>query len=56
VADRLLVLLDGEMVEEGSTVPLLRHPKAAYTKRLLASAPGIESRGHSLVTRGERFL
>ena len=56
VADRLLVLLDGEMVEEGSTEPLLRHPKAAYTKRLLASAPGIESRGHSLVARGERFL
>lgn len=53
VADRLLVLLDGEMVEEGETEALLGSPREPYTRRLLASAPGIESRGHSLVSRGE---
>ncbi|MFP4302850.1 MAG: ATP-binding cassette domain-containing protein [Spirochaetaceae bacterium] len=56
VADRLLVILDGEMVEEGESETVLRSPRAAYTKRLLASAPSIDSRGDSLVARGERFL
>lgn len=54
VADRLLVLLDGQSVEEGETAALLSNPKEAYTRRLFASAPGIESRGESLVERGGR--
>lgn len=54
VADRLLVLFDGRTVEEGETGALLREPKEAYTRRLFASAPGIESRGESLVERGGR--
>lgn len=55
-ADTLLVLLDGRIVEEGPTAALLEAPSQRYTRRLLASAPGMESRGHSLVSRGERLL
>lgn len=39
MADRVLVMKDGEMVEYGDTVEVLHHPKAAYTKRLLAAVP-----------------
>lgn len=55
VADRLMVLLDGRTVEEGETTAILEHPAAPYTRRLFASAPGIESRGASLTERGGRF-
>lgn len=52
VADRLMVVLDGEAVESGPTGEILAHPEGSYTRRLLASAPGFESRGRSLVHRG----
>ncbi|MHA3979178.1 dipeptide ABC transporter ATP-binding protein [Halovulum sp. GXIMD14794] len=38
-ADRLVVMKSGEVVETGTTAELLRAPKAAYTKQLLASVP-----------------
>lgn len=55
VADRLMVLLDGRTVEEGETTSILENPSAPYTRRLFASAPGVDSRGASLVERGGRF-
>jgi peptide/nickel transport system ATP-binding protein len=39
VADRLLVLYKGELVEEGKTSSVLSKPQHPYTKRLLASHP-----------------
>ena len=39
MADRVLVMKDGEMVEYGDTAQILHHPKAAYTKRLRAAVP-----------------
>ena len=39
LADRIGVLYHGELVEEGTGEEVLDHPKAAYTKRLLASLP-----------------
>lgn len=39
VAHRVIVLKDGEIVEEGETLSLLNHPKADYTKALLAASP-----------------
>ena len=39
MADRVLVMKDGERVEYGDTIDILHHPKAAYTKRLLAAVP-----------------
>ena len=39
MADRVLVMKDGKMVEYGDTAEVLQRPKAAYTKRLLAAVP-----------------
>ena len=36
VADRIMVLRDGDLIEEGETRNLLANPKEEYTKRLLA--------------------
>jgi oligopeptide transport system ATP-binding protein len=38
MADRILVMKDGRVVEEGETDALLAAPRADYTKRLLAAA------------------
>ncbi|MBN8535169.1 MAG: ABC transporter ATP-binding protein [Rhizobiales bacterium] len=41
MSDRILVMKDGRVVEEGETVPLIRAPREAYTQRLLAAAAEI---------------
>lgn len=40
VADRVIVMHDGEIVEEGRVSWVFSDPKHSYTKHLLASAPG----------------
>ena len=40
LADRILVLYKGEVVEQGTGDELFEHPKQAYTQKLLASIPG----------------
>jgi peptide/nickel transport system ATP-binding protein len=40
-AERILVMRHGQIVEEGRTEDILSDPKQAYTKRLIASAPGL---------------
>ena len=37
IADRIVVLYDGEMVEEGSTEQILHRPRENYTKALMAA-------------------
>lgn len=39
LADRVLVMKDGRMVEHGRAASVLHHPQEEYTKRLLAAAP-----------------
>jgi peptide/nickel transport system ATP-binding protein len=39
VADRVLVMLRGDKVEEAATEPLFAAPEAAYTRRLLFAVP-----------------
>jgi peptide/nickel transport system ATP-binding protein len=43
-ADRVAILKDGEIVEEGETVPLFRSPQHPYTRTLLADATRLPAR------------
>jgi peptide/nickel transport system ATP-binding protein len=44
VADRIYVLLKGEVVESGPADEILSQPKHAYTRQLMDSVPGAASR------------
>lgn len=44
MSDRLLVMKDGRVVEEGATADVLRDPEAPYTRRLLAAMPRLPDR------------
>jgi peptide/nickel transport system ATP-binding protein len=39
MADRVIVMRDGRMVEQGSTVDIFERPQAEYTRELLAAVP-----------------
>ena len=40
IADRIIVLYKGRIVEEGPGQQLFEQPKEAYTRQLLESIPG----------------
>jgi len=42
VADRIMVMYAGRIVEEGPTMDVLRHPRHPYTEGLLRAAPRLE--------------
>jgi ABC-type oligopeptide transport system ATPase subunit len=44
IADRVLVMNAGKVVEEGPTAELFAHPKNAYTRTLLAAVPTLNKR------------
>ncbi|WP_321936360.1 dipeptide/oligopeptide/nickel ABC transporter permease/ATP-binding protein [Paraburkholderia sp. J8-2] len=52
VADRVVVLYAGRVVEEGPTVEIFASPKHPYTKGLLACVP--DSRNRTRTSTGER--
>ena len=43
VADRVIVMQDGRIVEEGPRDEIFDNPQHAYTRKLLAAVPGLES-------------
>ncbi|MBA0035048.1 ABC transporter ATP-binding protein [Pantoea sp. BIGb0393] len=45
LADRVLVMRDGEVVEQGHSGPLLQRPQHAWTQRLLRAVPTPATRG-----------
>ncbi|MGM1017006.1 MAG: dipeptide ABC transporter ATP-binding protein [Actinomycetota bacterium] len=45
LADRVVVMRDGELVEEGTAQTVLTTPHAAYTRQLLDAVPRIGQRG-----------
>ncbi|MEO6917266.1 MAG: ABC transporter ATP-binding protein [Chitinophagaceae bacterium] len=48
IADRIIVMYKGKIVEEGVTGDLLKHPKHPYTKSLLACRPQLHKKGERL--------
>ena len=42
VADRVLVLQHGRLVESGLAAQVLDHPREAYTQELLANTPTLD--------------
>lgn len=50
-ADRIVVMYQGKIVEEGSSIDVLTHPQHEYTKQLLAAAPSLASRREPLPLR-----
>lgn len=44
IADRVLVLYKGEIVEQGSVEPIFKNPQHPYTKGLLACRPPLDKR------------
>ncbi len=44
IADRVAVMLQGELVEEGSTAQVLGSPRHRYTRTLLAAVPDLAGR------------
>jgi len=48
IADRVIVMRHGEIVEAGSTTNVLQRPSHPYTRRLLRAIPSAASRGYKL--------
>lgn len=44
LADEVLVLKAGEVMEQGAACEVLSNPASAYTRRLLEAVPVIEGR------------
>ncbi len=53
VADRIIVMYKGKVVESGTTSEILNDPKHAYTKALLACRPPLNKRLHRLPTMND---
>ncbi|MET0843853.1 MAG: ATP-binding cassette domain-containing protein, partial [Mycetocola sp.] len=49
IADRVIVMRNGRVVEEGATADLLAAPNAAYTRELIAAVPTDRPRGLPLL-------
>jgi peptide/nickel transport system ATP-binding protein len=53
IADKVVVMYKGEIVEQGRTLEVLQHPKHNYTRALMACRPGLHERGERLPVVGD---
>jgi peptide/nickel transport system ATP-binding protein len=53
IADRCVVMLKGEIVEQGKTKEIFENPRHPYTKGLLACRPVLHKKGEKLPTVGD---
>ncbi|SFR91157.1 peptide/nickel transport system ATP-binding protein [Agromyces sp. CF514] len=56
LADHILVMQDGRVVEQGPARELLSSPSEEYTKALIAAVPSEETRGGALSPAGRELL
>jgi len=49
VSDRIAVMLDGKIIEEGSSNEIIAAPKQGYTRNLLRAASALDSTGSSSI-------
>ncbi|MGY4296576.1 peptide/nickel transport system ATP-binding protein [Bradyrhizobium sp. i1.4.4] len=50
IADRVIVMRDGRVVDSGPTRDVLTHPRHPYTRQLIAAVPSGRSRGSRLAS------
>ncbi|MCC0037293.1 MAG: microcin ABC transporter ATP-binding protein, partial [Hoeflea sp.] len=43
ITDRVLVMKDGRIVEQGETETVFRNPQHPYTQKLVAATPSLEA-------------
>ena len=55
IADSILVMYKGEIIEQGKTKQILQHPQQPYTKALLACRPALHKRGEKLPVVNDFF-
>ncbi len=53
IADKIVVMYKGEIVEQGDTAAILQSPQHAYTKALLACRPASKTKGERLPVVGD---
>ncbi|MET0974306.1 MAG: ABC transporter ATP-binding protein [Leifsonia sp.] len=56
LADHILVMQHGRVVEQGPAARVLAAPREEYTRALIAAVPSGETRGHALSPAGEPLL
>lgn len=50
IADHVIVMRDGRVVDSGPTRDVLTHPRHPYTRQLIAAVPSVQSRGSRLAS------
>ncbi len=55
IADKILVMYKGEIIEQGKTKDVLQNPQQPYTKALMACRPAMHQRGERLLVVSDFF-